>query len=736
MAAEDDRPAKLRRLSRLRAELPFTHCNAMAQFLASVERDGIPELGSRRQDIRDAREPMVGENTPCGKLHQNMIVGQRAVEICSPAAMLWYCSALPATQPPWQRALELPRPWHIIIYGDEIGAGSALAHVQNRKSWGIYWAIAEFGPQDAWFQLATMRAKTANDIQPHGLTMLLDAILAQFWPDQGHNFSAGISLRLRPDGATELIQMDLVRDIVASDATGVAVHRSEPDASRLQPMTAPLLDAICNRLIEGVNIMNKGEFQDWSFPGCHSISPDTRAIFGEKRARRQADADKLQAAVNMCLLSCSSVFGKETMAQKFHYLHHFANYARRWGHVALPSCWVLERKHKTSKRFANALQVNCLVNATRPSKAISRELLQQFGPADFVTSAAARCRYHDVKYGDVVLLEDGGGEHIAAEVLKLLSFTKNGHYYGLSLVLPYFFKEKLHPRASAHVLGGDADAIWAHTASIACSLAWAPREGGGIPAMPLEMAAQSAAQANFACAALSRARLPLDAVAALAVAAWGLAALEGAFVGARPEQTLEGPRLLQKREPAVARFRSATHQAGVPNFRAIQARKVKLPSVSNMKDQYYIIWVRSAKVKQWKPINIISGAEMLKNMKKMGENDVAKAIGVGGIADYQLVRSIGLQLYQQKDEVRKNAISMHKMLKYAKELQFGFKEIANNTEFNAQPFKFMSPKNVSLIPPEEELRNILDDAGDAVKDASTEISKVGDNIKGFFGNMR
>ncbi|CAK0814499.1 unnamed protein product, partial [Prorocentrum cordatum] len=206
---KDDRPAKLRRLSRLRAELPFMHCHAMAQFLASVKRDGIPELGSRRQDIRDARELMVGENTPCGKLHQNVIVGQHTVEICSPAAMLWYCSALPAMQPLWQRALELPRPWRIIIYGDEIGAGNALAHAQNRKSWGIYWAIAEFGPQDAWFQLATMRAKTASDIQPRGLPMLLDAILAQFWLDQGRNFSAGISLRLRPDGATELIQMDL-----------------------------------------------------------------------------------------------------------------------------------------------------------------------------------------------------------------------------------------------------------------------------------------------------------------------------------------------------------------------------------------------------------------------------------------------------------------------------------------------------------------------------------------------
>ncbi|CAK0811981.1 unnamed protein product, partial [Prorocentrum cordatum] len=599
MAAEDDRPAKLRRLSRLRAELPFMHCNAMAQFLASVKRDGIPELGSRRQDIRDARELMVGENTPRGKLHQNMIVGQHAVEICSPAAMLWYCSALPAMQPLWQRALELPRPWHIIIYGDEIGAGNALAHVQNRKSWGIYWTIAEFGPQDAWFQLATMRAKTANDIQPRGLTMLLDAILAQFWPDQGRNFSAGISLRLRPDGATELIQMDLgiymqplqrlIEGVnIVSKGEFQELERRlgwnwDPHlpgrVRKLKPLETVMFDWMhCSfvngaynilvfqmfRRLKGYWARADAYFQDWSFPGCHSISPDTCAIFGEKRvrshvdskhfkctaseglttmqvasdaaapavrsacavfeahtivveeilrvSRRQADADKLQAAVNRFLLSYSSVFGKETTAQKFHYLRHFANYVRRWGHVALPSCWVLERKHKASKRFANALQVgaaassgwdanvlksvterhlwqlmdgdtfkvNCLVNATRPSKAISRELLQQFGPADFVTSAAARCRYHDVKYGDVVLLEDGGGEHIAAEVLKHLSFTKNGHYYGLSLVLPYFFKEKLHPRASAHVLGGDADAFWAHTASIVCSLAWAPREGGGI----------------------------------------------------------------------------------------------------------------------------------------------------------------------------------------------------------------------------------------------------------------
>lgn len=164
-----------------------------------------------------------------------------------------------------------------------------------------------------------------------------------------------------------------VRDIVASDATGVAVHHSEPDASRLQPMTAPLLDAICNRLIEGVNIMNKGEFQelerrlgwnwdphlpervrklkpletvmfdwmhcifvngtynilvfqmfrrlkgywaradayfqDWSFPGCHSISPDTCAIFGEKRVRSHVDSKHFK---------CTASEGLTTMQVSLH----------------------------------------------------------------------------------------------------------------------------------------------------------------------------------------------------------------------------------------------------------------------------------------------------------------------------------------------------------------------------------------------------------------------------------
>ena len=69
------------------------------------------------------------------------------MEVAAPAAMLWHCSSLPAMVPLWAAAMEFLRTWHAIFYGDVIGAGSALAHVQNRKSWGVYWTIAEFGPQ-------------------------------------------------------------------------------------------------------------------------------------------------------------------------------------------------------------------------------------------------------------------------------------------------------------------------------------------------------------------------------------------------------------------------------------------------------------------------------------------------------------------------------------------------------------------------------------------------------------
>ena len=152
----------------------------------------------------------------------------------------------------------------------------------------------------------------------------------------------------------------------------------------------------------------------------------------QRVSRRQANADKVRTAARNFLKSYHVVFGPDSTTQKFHYLHHLSGYVSRWGHVALPSCWTLERKHKSSKRFANALLVGAaasskwdssvlrsvterhlwqlsdgnafktefLVNPSKVSKAMASELTKQFGAAEFLTSAAARCRYHVVQYGD------------------------------------------------------------------------------------------------------------------------------------------------------------------------------------------------------------------------------------------------------------------------------------------------------------------------------------------------
>ena len=69
--------------------------------------------------------------------------------------------------------------------------------------------IAPACPQEAWFQLLTLKSKTANSIEPHGLPMMMDAVLELFWPELGHNFSAGLNLQLRPNCQMEIVQIDL-----------------------------------------------------------------------------------------------------------------------------------------------------------------------------------------------------------------------------------------------------------------------------------------------------------------------------------------------------------------------------------------------------------------------------------------------------------------------------------------------------------------------------------------------
>lgn len=180
--------------------------------------------------------------------------------------------------------------------------------------------------------------------------------------------------------------------------------------------------------------------------------------------------------------------------------------------------------------------------------------------------------------------------------------------------------------------------------------------------------------------------------------------------------------------------RSRMWTAGRPNKAMIKARGARMPSLNNLKDQYFIIYARSPIVKQWCPMNIVSGSEALKTLKGATDNQIAKTLGADKFAEGQIVKAVGMNLYKQRDEITDQAKQMHKGLRFSGDLQFGYKEIMNNTIFNENPGQFMDMSGITLIPPEEELRNLLDAAGETIGEATEKVSKVGDNIKGFFGS--
>jgi len=266
----------------------------------------------------------------------------------------------------------------------------------------------------------------------------------------------------------------------------------------------------------------------------------------------------------------------------------------------------------------------------------------------------------------------------------------------------------------------------------------APKPQGRLLLLAIDsLGIQAMAHCPAAPAARGRPLRAASVVVILGGVAATLAALAAAggvsFCGGGPPQPRAG---VPTAPSGVAmQGKSGRWTGGRPNLGEIARRKMQFPSLNNLKDQYFILWVRSQKVKQWYPLNIISGSEAAKNLKNVGQNEVAKAVGINRLADYQVVRAIGMNLYKQEDEAKKQALNMHKQLQHAKELQWGYKEILNNTQFNDNPSKFLQMTNISMIPPEKELRNLLDDAGDAIGNAGTSITEASDNIKGFFSGI-
>ena len=153
--AATDQLQKDSRVNALRYSLPFASQSALGSILTLSAREELPV--ANRNAIRKARDAAVFEQTEYGPFHKTMAVPAHDgdpvdIEIQNPQAMLSYMCR---SNPSFARRIESAfrrkpptrlQPWSIILYGDEILPGNALAPVTNRKCWGFYWSVLELGP--------------------------------------------------------------------------------------------------------------------------------------------------------------------------------------------------------------------------------------------------------------------------------------------------------------------------------------------------------------------------------------------------------------------------------------------------------------------------------------------------------------------------------------------------------------------------------------------------------------
>lgn len=182
-----DKRAKLRRLEDFRRKLPYISQTGLSKVIAVIREEGLPELGDRRDDIREARDTVLTEVTPYGPIAQQRTLvtktgGTYELDVAHPLAHLWTVAkqgggfALYLLSCLKQNPPTADRPWRLIVYTDEIVPGNPLGSNNKRKSWVFYFSFLDLGihalsHEDAWFLVAATRSDNVKAVSA-GLSLL------------------------------------------------------------------------------------------------------------------------------------------------------------------------------------------------------------------------------------------------------------------------------------------------------------------------------------------------------------------------------------------------------------------------------------------------------------------------------------------------------------------------------------------------------------------------------------
>ena len=202
------RASKLRRLEDFRRQLPYISCKALEEVLTLVEKEGCPELHSRKH-IKEAVEVTLADFSSYGPLVESV-----EVTTLSGSTKKFPMLNLPTflqgvfaeggyfyqllVDMHHKRPSTFHRPWQGILYADELHPGNQLSST-SRKTWCLYFSWLELSPrlltdEKHWFTLMAIRSNEVASIEA-GISQLIRQVLEKMFTHEHGSPLAGILLK-------------------------------------------------------------------------------------------------------------------------------------------------------------------------------------------------------------------------------------------------------------------------------------------------------------------------------------------------------------------------------------------------------------------------------------------------------------------------------------------------------------------------------------------------------------
>nr|CAB3450272.1 unnamed protein product [Digitaria exilis] len=140
-----------------------------------------------------------------------------------------------------------------------------------------------------------------------------------------------------------------------------------------------------------------------------------------------------------------------------------------------------------------------------------------------------------------------------------------------------------------------------------------------------------------------------------------------------------------------------------------QRRMPQLPKIEDDGNPRFVIFIRTANVYFWYPLNVITGGTTAKIMLAAKDNFLGKYIYKDTLA-----RNLAAVIYKDEDEIIDTAKAQYRVLKTENEFRYGYKVVQEKGNIRSA----LNTSNVIELPKKDELKTVVDKVKDFFGDVT------------------